>query len=406
MSYDDLRPSSTSIVAFRTAQRIMRDMTFATDERTKEIYYYHEGVYMRGAETKIEQQVQRILEDQSSTHIVKEVINTIRRRTYTEIFDEDINLICLKNCVLNIITLETQEHSPELFLTNKLNIEYNPEATCPRIEQFLQEVLIENDIPVIEELSGYGLYRGYPIHKAFMFEGIGANGKTTLLNLITILYGAKNVSSVELDKFGSDKFASSDLYQKLANICADIPSKVLTETGLFKMLTGQDSIRAQRKYGHAFDFKNHAKLIFSTNRIPIAKDTSEAFFRRWIIINFPNKFEGENANTNLLNELTTPEELSGFLKLALKGLKRLLENESFSYELTTDQIRDYYLLKSDSIYAFIRSCVEVDANAAVQKELFYNAYCDFARENSLYIVKYNTFWTRIRWYAAINDVLR
>src|SRR5207302_7003645 len=104
---------------------------------------------------------------------------------------------------------------------------------------------------------------------------------------------------------------------------ADLPDNILKSAGTFKMLTGGDSIMAERKFGHPFLFKNYAKLMFSCNKVPEVQEDSDAFFRRWIIITFPNKFEGANDDRDMLSKLTTPEELSGIFNWALKGLKRL-----------------------------------------------------------------------------------
>jgi phage/plasmid-associated DNA primase len=46
----------------------------------------------------------------------------------------------------------------------------------------------------------------------------------------------------------------------------------IVNTGRFKTLVSGDSIRAQRKHQQAFSFRNYAKLIFSTNKIPESED--------------------------------------------------------------------------------------------------------------------------------------
>jgi putative DNA primase/helicase len=107
------------------------------------------------------------------------------------------------------------------------------------------------------------------------------------------------------------------LYGKLANIYADLPAIALKETGIFKMLTGGDTISGEHKFKPRFYFKNYAKLIFSCNQIPQTPDDSDAFYRRWIIVNFPHQFLDADQNTdknlvadkNLLAKLTTTSEL-------------------------------------------------------------------------------------------------
>jgi putative DNA primase/helicase len=75
----------------------------------------------------------------------------------------------------------------------------------------------------------------------------------------------------------------------------------------------EDPVRAQKKYGHPFCYRNTAKLIFSTNKIPDSYDKSYAYFKRWLILSFDKVFHGITKDTNLINKLTTPEELSAML---------------------------------------------------------------------------------------------
>jgi phage/plasmid-associated DNA primase len=87
----------------------------------------------------------------------------------------------------------------------------------------------------------------------------------------------------------------------------------LIHTGTFKMLVSGDTIRAQKKHGQPFDFKNKSKQIFSANEIPESEDQTYAYFKRWIILVFNKLFQGDERDTDLIDKLTTEEELSGLL---------------------------------------------------------------------------------------------
>lgn len=159
----------------------------------------------------------------------------------------------------------------------------------------------------------------------------GDNGKGTLFKLLEHFLGLESVSHSSLQDLDNDRFAKADLYGKLANICGDLQSKKLSHTGNFKMLASGDIIRAQRKYGRPFDFSSHAKLIYSTNEIPESDDQTEAYFKRWIILLFDRVFRGEEKDTNLIEKLTTKDELSGLLNLALIALKQLIKDDWFRH---------------------------------------------------------------------------
>ncbi|MEM2618622.1 MAG: phage/plasmid primase, P4 family [Candidatus Hadarchaeales archaeon] len=387
------------------AEKIMEHHRFATVMDTDEIFYYNNGCYHRHGEAVIREIAQRELDVLCKTAYVNETVDYIRRATYVprDRFERPLEEICLRNGILNIYTGEFQPHTPDKFFINMIPVDYDPNADCPEIKQFFREVLNEEDIPVIEELFGYCLIRSYPIHKAVLFVGSGSNGKSTCINLLKTFLGKENVSAHPLQELEENKFAKADLYGKLANLHPDLPRKAMLQTGTFKALTGGDPISAEHKFKGPFVFTNYAKLIFAANRVPEAYDESDAFFRRWIIINFPNKFEGKNRDPKKLEKLTTPRELSGLLNLALAGLKRLLERGEFSYSKTTEEIREEYIRMSNPVKAFVMDMLEVAPNEWVAKRELYSVFCAYCREKNYPIVAENTFHQRLQRLVRVSD---
>ena len=180
-----------------------------------------------------------------------------------------------------------------------------------------------------------------------MLYGVGSNGKSVFLALLESLFGRDNISAESLQKLEFDKYRLAKLFGKLVNICGDIPDIKMQKSENFKKLTsGFDLIDGENKYQNPFTFKYTTKLVFSANDIPEGKK-DKAYYRRWILIRFPNNFEGENADKSLITKLQTPEELSGFLNLALDGLKRLRENGKFSNEKSIEATQKEYELNSN-----------------------------------------------------------
>lgn len=123
----------------------------------------------------------------------------------------------------------------------------------------------------------------------------------------------------------NERFAPANLYQKLANIDADVSGDILIKnTGKLKKLTGNDEYPGEFKYKTPFKFRNFAKLIFSCNEIPETDDTTDAFFRRLIIINFTQQFLAEKDDPHIIDKLCTEEEFTGLLHELLGRLPRII----------------------------------------------------------------------------------
>jgi len=368
----------------RLADEIMRRLPIKTMGAHGTIFYYNDGVYHDNGEERIGNFVSTVLGEDSTAHRISEVLTHIKTQTYSTrengIKPEIVNV---RNGLLNIMTGKLSRHTPKYFITAQIPVRFNPEADCPRIKEFLSEILAESDIPVVQEIFGYTLWGDYRLQKAIMFIGEGANGKSTLLALMRAFLGAANVASISLQDLIENDFARSRLYGKMANLFADLPNAALKQTGNFKIMTGGDAMFANVKFHEGFDFVNRAKLIFSCNKLPNRYDESDAFVRRWIFLTFPNIFEGSNCKPDILKDLITPEELSGLLNWALEGCRRVISSGKFTNSKQTEELREYYDRMSRPVSAFARDAVDVDPKGFVVKRDLFSHFCTYCSENKL-----------------------
>lgn len=378
------------------AEDIIETHHFITMMDNEELFVYQDGYYQPEGEILVKQECKERLQDLYRIHYANEVIAYIKASTYTRRKEEPPNLLPLANGILDLTSKELQPYSPEYMFFNKLDIKYDPDATCPNIQCFHKEITQgSEDVLLLEEVLGFCLYRDYFIAKALMLIGDGSNGKSTWLSLAKLFLGNQNVSGRSLKDLDENRFAKADLHTKLANVYADIPDKALYQTGMFKMLTGRDLISAERKFQNAFIYVNYAKLLFSANKVPETYDDTSAFFRRWIILVFPNTFTGEDADPHLMTKLTSEQELSGLLNLALAGLQRLIKKGEFSYNKTAEEIKKDYIRKSSPISAFVMDCIKGDSDAFIVKKELYNVFAEYCRENKLPPVTQTTFFKNL-----------
>lgn len=391
----------------RIAQILLQEQIFITLADSEDIYLYQDGYYHQNAETWIKKRVQEILGDETTSYLKNEVLGCIRGATYTNTYtNNDTGLVNLRNGLLDLHTMTLLPHTPKVFTITQIPITYTPETDCPQIKKFLGEILPSEDIPIIQELIGYCLLPDYRFQRAFMLLGDGRNGKSTLLNLLRIFLGKENTTSIDLHEIIQNRFIRAQLHGKLANIYPDLTSKTLNNTGVFKALTGGDALTADRKFRNPITFINTAKLIFSANELPKTLDDTLAFYRRWIILNFPNKFEGDTCDTQKLEKLTTPTELSGLLNYALGGLQRLLTNGDFSHSMTAEETQKHYTRLASSIAYYIEENIEVNPEGWISKDELYSHYTSWCRNNNLPITPKNIFSKEIHQYITIREERR
>jgi P4 family phage/plasmid primase-like protien len=388
-------------------QEITKEFTFKTMIDNEQIYYYDndKGLYAAGGEWMIKQYCE-MMHIEITTHQVQEVINHIKRKTGVDRsqFDSNSDILNLKNGLLDIKNKVLSPHSPDYLSTVQLPVEYKPCTDPPRILQFLRNVLRHEDIHVALQMIGYCLYRNCEYEKAFMLFGGGSNGKGVLIKLIESFLGESNCSHRSLQDLDKNRFAAANLYGKLANTFADLKSLKLSETGNFKMLVSGDSITAERKFEHPFSFRNYAKLIFSANEIPESDDKTDAFYRRWIVFHFDKKFQNGNEDTKLINQLTTSEELSGLLNLALIGLTQLIDEGGFHDKDIAQTKRDYEENTNDVNAFLYQECV-VDITSPEYSTLStyaYAAYVNFCTQRGTRPVDINIFGKKLAAHGIYN----
>lgn len=290
-------------------------------------------------------------------------------------------------------------HSPEYLYTTQIPVNYNPDAMAKACMKFFDEVLDPNDGMLVQELFGWHLWPEYNVHKAFMLYGSGRNGKGTLIRLIQAMLGKQNISNVSLQQLCDDKFMAAKLWGKMANLGGDLPAMDLSDTAVFKNLTGGDRTTVQNKFGHPFEFDNTAKLVFSANKLPKTPDDTYAFYSRWLILIFKNVFDVQTGtgDEDLDAKLHTPDELSGLLNFALRGLNRLRENDwKFSYSLSVKDVELMYKRLSEPVVAFLLDeCIE-EPEAYVYKGDLYAAYKRYALKNHTNVMSAKKFWVGMK----------
>ena len=270
-------------------------------------------------------------------------------------------------------------HTPEFLSRVQIPVNYDPDAKCPAWDRFIDQTFGTELRDLAFEICGDAIVHDRSIPKAILLFGEGGNGKSTFQEGLRQFVGPENVATVSMQDLSGNRFAPAQLEGKLVNIFSDLPGRHLNDASVFKALTGGDEIRAERKYGQPFGFRPFARMIFSTNSLPYAKDASEAYFDRFVIVPFERRFrgaDGEIPRSELDAMLADPKELSGLLNRALDGLDRLWERGAFTETDETRAALDEYRQTGDHLGIWLDQNLEsaLFPNAELPVREIRNAY--------------------------------
>jgi len=224
------------------------------------------------------------------------------------------------------------------------------------------------------EIIGFVLIRDYPLNRIICLLGPGSNGKSCFIRLKEKIIGTGNYTSSDIHRLANTSFESAKLYNKLMCTINEIDQSVFRQTALLKRLTGGDLVNMEMKFKNPFDASNYAKLIIASNTLPQTNDKSHGFFRRWLIIDFPNQFEeGRDPVLDI-----PAGEIPKVCGKAVKLIPDLLERGTFTNEGDLEQRKAKYQIRSSSVVEFINEyCNQIDGEYITCTRFIeiYRGYC-------------------------------
>ena len=240
------------------------------------------------------------------------------------------NLFCVKNGVIDLQTSKLYPLDPKYLITNQADVFFNPKADTAFVEKFFSEV-----IPDESTLLGVLRYLGYCLtgekiyHICQFWRGRGANGKTTILDMLIQLLGSyaiKLPSNALLESMrpldanaASPALAMLDGDIRLA-ILDEIPRNCRLDATTFKTITGDQFITASARplYGNPRKIELRAKLILNGNHLPNFDVDDGGLQRRINNVEYTQIFSADRADVTLLAKLTTPDNRSALLKILVR----------------------------------------------------------------------------------------
>ncbi len=334
---------------------------------------------------------------------VNAVCNLLKSRSICDISFDRNPVLTFQNGTLEIETGKFRDFSQADYCSIIMDYDYDPSASCPTWEQFIEDVTDEEPRRAenLQFIAGYTLIPDCRYQKVFILVGNGGNGKSVYLDIIQRLFGNSNVTHVEPTGLPQD-FQRIRLKDSLLNIGADINSdfsKGEIREWLLKIADGT-SIQACYKGKDHVDFIPRCKLVYACNAIPTA-EIINGLSRRMLFIDFPCQYvetpdpknpKQKPRDINLIPKLS--KELSGIFNWAYAGYKLLTTVNYFTdtpeqgtllqqFEQTSNPVmvfcedREFHGTQSrDDIYEWYTSWCERTGHRPLSREKFMPKFRD------------------------------
>lgn len=338
---------------------------------------------------------------------IKRVFELFIKAVELQVTFDDLNKypahwVNFQNGFYDPISMKMIPHDPKYKAINQVQMPFEPDEkpAGAYMEEWLRFAL---DHPRNREMflqfCGYCLTRDTRQQKFLVLLGEGGTGKSTAIRLPETIIGEENVSNISLLEL-TQRFSSYGLLGKLLNTCADLEVTALEDTSIIKKILGEDTIRAEAKGKDAFSFKSYAKLIFSTNELPIVKgERTNGFYRRLLVL--PMDKVPEVKRPDLFDKLR--QELPYFLHLCMDALHRMYQEGHITESEQSEEAVQRLRMDSDTIQAFIIDKANDNPEGRTERGALFRAYTDYCEETERQPLNRNGFYRAMR-FKGYNEI--
>lgn len=228
--------------------------------------------------------------------------------------DADPYLLNTTSGTLDLRTGQLRPHDPGDLLTKVTGCDYDPAATSPLFDRFLTDVQPDAEMRAfIARLFGHALL-GRPVeHLLPIFTGKGANGKSTLIELLMKAFGDYSIAAdpdLLVDKGSAHPTGQADLLGVRLAVCSETDAGRRLAAATVKRLTGGDKIRARRMRQDFIEFSPSHSVVMVTNHKPQVAGDDPALWRRLRIVPFDVVVQEPDTSLPQQLELVLPAVLA------------------------------------------------------------------------------------------------
>lgn len=316
--------------------------------------------------------------------LLKEAATLPGFATTSGTFDRDRMLFNSPNGQIDMRSGRLLPHNPADRITRISPVAYDPAAKCPRFERFLSEIMLgrEELIIFLQRWFGYNLTGVMREQVSVFAYGTGANGKSTLYDLISAIMGdyaattpaetfvVRNRPSIPNDLAALDG-------PRMLRASESEAGAPLAES-IFKTANGGDPVSARFLHGEFFSYLPQFKLNLQTNHRPRVRGSDNAVWRRILLVPFEATFDEAHRDKDLGAKLLA--EAPGILAWAVRGCLDWQER-GLGIPSIVRAATDDYRQSEDTLGAFVADTCSLGVDGLARGSELYREYRGWAERS-------------------------
>ena len=320
---------------------------------------------------KISKIINDLKKNNFKAQVLAQCANLFYEKEFEEKLDSNRDLIRFNNGVYDLRNGNFRKGTPDDYLTFGVNYDYPKKMSFDHpdireIDDFFKKVQTEPDMReyVLTLLATY-LDGHITEQKFIIWTGVGANGKSTTVELLQAAMG-DYFGTIPITLLTKKRAGSSNASPELSStrgkrfVVFQEPEKNdQIHVGYMKELTGGDTILARPLYKEPVRFKPQFKLLLTCNNLPGIPSSDKGTWRRLRVTPFETEFVDSDpeGNKQFLKDKQLYKKLEkwkeSFMWLLLKKYYPLYKKNGLKEPSKVTQFTDKYKMDSDIYLEFI-----------------------------------------------------
>lgn len=326
------------------------------------------------------------VQSQATTHFLNQFRQSFKHHHKIMHFEDlglDSSEVLLKDGqILDMDDMETRPAKMDDKAINCVNASYQEDAEPNRIKQFLERTIdTEDGLKTLQEYLGYTLtWPSTKYEKALLILGNTDTGKSTLLELLEKFFERSETTNMSFPDIGMERsFHVGRLKDSVVNIDHDMDDKNIKSHSTLKKAISNNKMMADPKGSDGYQFRPRARFLIASNNSPDDSGSGQAFYNRFLTLQATKRVSEDEKDRELVDKLSSEENMSWLLNWAIEGLKRLQEQNRFTLNRTEYETKKLWDKFGTSTQKFVSEQIEVDHDEGknIPTEDLYNTYKDW-----------------------------